>query len=48
MSSFVVGALFAGCFFSLLANKLDKHTTLKMSEELAERRLKAGAAPTTV
>lgn len=48
MSSFVVGALFAGCFFSLLFNKLDKHTTLKMSEELAERRLRAGAAPTAV
>jgi len=45
MSSFVVSALFAGCFFSLLANKLDKRTTLKMSEELAERRLKAGVAP---
>jgi Na+/melibiose symporter-like transporter len=48
MSSFVVGALFAGCFLSLLANRLDKQTTLKMSEELAERRLKAGASPNTV
>ncbi|MDR7297836.1 Na+/melibiose symporter-like transporter [Pelomonas aquatica] len=48
MSSFVVGALFAGCFLSMLANKLDKRTTLKMSEELAERRLKAGAAPNAV
>ena len=44
MSSWVVGLLFAGCTLSLLANKLDKQTTLKMSDELAERRRKAGVA----
>jgi GPH family glycoside/pentoside/hexuronide:cation symporter len=46
MSSIVVGLLFAGCTLSLLANKLDKETTLKMSDELAERRRKAGIDPT--
>jgi len=46
-SSFVVALLFAGCTLSLLANKLDKHTTLKMADELDQRRLKAGVAPAT-
>ncbi|MFG6455517.1 MFS transporter [Roseateles sp. BYS96W] len=41
-SSLVVGLLFAGCTLSLLANKLDKQTTLRMSEELAQRRRQAG------
>ncbi len=41
-SSFVVGALFAACTVCLLLNKLDKQTTLRMSDELAQRRRKAG------
>jgi Na+/melibiose symporter-like transporter len=40
-SSFGVGALFAACTACLLANKLDKHTTQRMADELAERRAKA-------
>jgi GPH family glycoside/pentoside/hexuronide:cation symporter len=44
MSSIVVGLLFAGCTLSLLLNKLDKQTTLKMSAELEQRRLKAGVS----
>jgi GPH family glycoside/pentoside/hexuronide:cation symporter len=40
-SSFVVGALFAACTLCLVANKLNKQTTLRMSDELAQRRLKA-------
>ena len=44
-SSFFVGALFAGCTLCMLANKLDKHTTLKMSDDLARRRQQAGLAP---
>jgi len=43
MSSFVVAALFAGCTFCLIANKLNKQTTLQMADELARRRSKAGA-----
>jgi len=43
-SSFVVGGLFAACTLCLLANKLDKQTTLRMSDELAQRRQKAGIA----
>lgn len=45
MSSFGVGALFAACTLCLLACKLDKRTTLQMADELATRRLKAGAVP---
>lgn len=45
MSSFGVGALFAACTVAMLACKLDKQTTLTMADELAQRRLKAGAAP---
>ncbi len=44
-SSVVVGLLFAACTACLIANKLNKQTTLKMAEELAERRLAAGVAP---
>ncbi|MFN3862391.1 MAG: MFS transporter [Roseateles sp.] len=44
MSSIVVGLLFAACCLSLLANKLDKRTTLKISDELAQRRQQAGVA----
>jgi len=40
-SSFGVGALFAACTLCLLVNKLDKHTTLRMADELAQRRAKA-------
>lgn len=40
-SSFVVGGLFAACTLCLLANKLSKQTTLRMADELAERRIKA-------
>lgn len=43
-SSFGVGALFAACTLCMLANKLDKRTTLQMSDELAQRRRKAGVA----
>lgn len=43
-SSFGVGALFAACTLCLLANKLDKPTTLRMADELAERRAKAQPA----
>ncbi len=42
-SSFVVGALFAACTVCLLANKLDKETTLRMADELDQRRRKAHA-----
>ena len=42
-SSLVVGALFAACTLCLMANKLNKQTTLRMSDELAQRRLKATA-----
>ncbi|MCH8855174.1 MAG: MFS transporter [Proteobacteria bacterium] len=45
MSSFGVGALFAACTLCMLANKLNKHTTLQMADDLTERRLKAGLAP---
>jgi Na+/melibiose symporter-like transporter len=40
-SSFVVGGLFAACTLCLLANKLDMNTTLRMADELAQRRSKA-------
>jgi Na+/melibiose symporter-like transporter len=40
-SSFVVGALFAACTLCLMANRLSKQTTLRMADELEERRLKA-------
>ncbi len=43
-SSFGVGALFAACTLCLLGNKLDKQTTLRMADELAQRRAKAGAS----
>jgi Na+/melibiose symporter-like transporter len=43
MSSFVVGALFAACAVCLGVNKLNKQTTLQMSDELAQRRAKAQA-----
>lgn len=42
-SSFVVGGLFAACTLCLLVNKLDKQTTLRMSDELDQRRSKAAA-----
>ncbi|MCY4756267.1 MFS transporter [Pelomonas aquatica] len=45
MSSFGVGALFAACTICMLANKLNKRTTLKMADDLAQRRLQAGLAP---
>ncbi|MDT7838596.1 MFS transporter [Aquabacterium sp. OR-4] len=45
LSSLAVGALFAACTLSLLANKLDKKTTTTMAEELAQRRQQAGAVP---
>ena len=45
MSSFGVGALFAACTICMLANKLNKQTTLKMADDLAQRRLQAGLAP---
>jgi len=41
MSSFVVALLFAACTACLLANKLTKQSTLKMADELAQRRLDA-------
>lgn len=44
MSSFGVGALFAACTLCMLANKLNKGTTLQMADELAQRRLKAQGA----
>ena len=34
------------CTLSLIANKLNKQTTLTMSDELAQRRQQAGIAPT--
>lgn len=46
MSSFGVGALFAACTVCMLANKLDKQTTLKMADDLAQRRQQADLAPT--
>ncbi|MFG6462583.1 MFS transporter [Roseateles sp. DXS20W] len=42
MSSFGVGACFAACTLCLLANKLNKQTTLQMADELAQRRRQAG------
>lgn len=45
-SSFGVGALFAACTLCMIANKLNKRTTLRMADELAQRRAKAGAIPT--
>jgi GPH family glycoside/pentoside/hexuronide:cation symporter len=45
MSSIFVGGLFAACTVCMLANKLTKQTTLTMADELAQRRLKAGAIP---
>lgn len=42
-SSFIVGALFAACTLCMLANRLDKHTTVRMADELAQRRRKAQA-----
>lgn len=47
MSSFGVGALFAACTLCMLANKLNKQTTLRMADELAQRRVKAGVLPAT-
>lgn len=47
MSSFGVGALFAACTLCMLANKLNKRTTLRMADELAQRRVKAGVLPAT-
>jgi len=45
MSSFGVGALFAACTMCMLANKLNKRTTLQMADELAQRRVQAGIVP---
>lgn len=44
MLSVVVGLLFSACTVCLMANKLSKQTTLRMAEELAQRRRNAGAA----
>ncbi|MES2583020.1 MAG: MFS transporter [Pseudomonadota bacterium] len=44
MSSIVVALLFAACTASLMANKLSKQTTLKMADELDQRRREAGIA----
>ncbi len=40
MSSLVVGGLFAACALCLAANRLTKQTTLRMADELTQRRLK--------
>ncbi|HEY8879887.1 MAG TPA: hypothetical protein VIN03_20120, partial [Roseateles sp.] len=45
MSSFGVGFCFAACTLCMLANKLNKQTTLKMANDLAQRRLQAGLVP---
>lgn len=45
MVSIVVGLLFAACTVCLLLNSLSKQTTLRMADELAQRRRKAGLAP---
>jgi glycoside/pentoside/hexuronide:cation symporter, GPH family len=45
MSSFGVGALFAACTICMLANRLNKQTTLKMADDLTQRRQQAGLAP---
>jgi len=42
-SSFVVGALFAACTLCMATNRLTKQTTLRMADELAQRRRQAGA-----
>jgi glycoside/pentoside/hexuronide:cation symporter, GPH family len=38
----VVGLLFTACALCMVLNKLSKHTTLRMADELAQRRLQAG------
>ncbi len=43
-SSIVVGLLFLACAICTLATKLTKQTTLRMAEELTQRRLQAGVA----
>lgn len=43
-TSIVVGILFAVCSVLLMAYKLNKHATIEMADELAERRLKAASA----
>lgn len=45
MSSFGVGFCFAACTACLLANRLTKQTTLRMADDLAQRRLQAGVTP---
>ncbi len=43
-SGIVVGLLFAICTVLLMIYQLNKHVTIQMADELAERRKKAGAA----
>ena len=43
----VVGLLFATCTGLLLAYKLNKHLTIQMADELAERRQRKSVQPST-
>src|SRR5262249_52265887 len=47
-SGMVVGILFAACTILLVAYKLNKHLTIQMADELAERRRKFEAGPAAV